>query len=522
MKSTGKRTGSGERGKRSSTGSSKDNKRKGASSKSSSSRYRDDAYKSDRGSKTSSDRSSQRDAREERSTRSSSARPSRAGKGGEERSYGSSRLEGSNTRSTGYSKPGGRSTGGAKRPYTRSDESGERSSYSRGASSDRKPYTRSADGGSKRPYTRSEEGGERKPYNRSASSDRKPYTRSSDTGAKRPYTRSEEGGERKTYGRSSPGDRKPYTRAAASERRPYTRSEEGGERKPYGRSEETSGAKRPYTHRSEDGERSTFNREDRDFKSRTRKATGDTGDAKPRGRRSTEVRLNKFLSNAGIASRRDADKLIELGLVSVNGKVVTELGHKIDPAKDVVRYDSVVLKPEPMRYVLLNKPKDYMTTLEETDKRKSVMALIDNACNERIYPVGRLDRQTTGLLLFTNDGDIAKRLTNPQMNIPKLYHVETVEKIRGEHLDAFRAGVEIEDGFAKVEDIAFVNDDTHQVGVRIDSGRSRIVRHLFEHFGYTIKKLDRVMYAGLTKKDLPRGRYRHLSEQEVNFLRMIR
>jgi 23S rRNA pseudouridine2605 synthase len=234
------------------------------------------------------------------------------------------------------------------------------------------------------------------------------------------------------------------------------------------------------------------------------------------------VRLNKFLSNAGIASRRDADKLIELGLVSVNGKVVTELGHKIDPAKDVVRYDSVVLKPEPMRYVLLNKPKDYMTTLEETDKRKSVMALIDNACNERIYPVGRLDRQTTGLLLFTNDGDIAKRLTNPQMNIPKLYHVETVEKIRGEHLDAFRAGVEIEDGFAKVEDIAFVNDDTHQVGVRIDSGRSRIVRHLFEHFGYTIKKLDRVMYAGLTKKDLPRGRYRHLSEQEVNFLRMIR
>jgi 23S rRNA pseudouridine2605 synthase len=232
--------------------------------------------------------------------------------------------------------------------------------------------------------------------------------------------------------------------------------------------------------------------------------------------------LNKFLSNAGIASRREADRLIELGLVSVNGKVIVELGHKIDPAKDVVRYDSVVLKPEPMRYVLLNKPKDYMTTLEETDKRKSVMSLIEKACKERIYPVGRLDRQTTGLLLFTNDGDIAKRLTNANLSIPKLYHVETVEKIKGEHLDAFRVGVPMEEGFAKVEDVAFVNDDLHQVGMRIHSGRSRIVRHLFEHFGYTIKKLDRVMYAGLTKKDLARGRYRHLTEQEINFLRMIR
>jgi 23S rRNA pseudouridine2605 synthase len=236
------------------------------------------------------------------------------------------------------------------------------------------------------------------------------------------------------------------------------------------------------------------------------------------------IRLNRFLSNAGIASRREADKLIEMGLVTVNGKVTTELGTKIDPRRDVVRYDDVNLKPEAMRYVLLNKPKDYITTMEDPNDRKTVMALVASACKERIYPVGRLDRNTTGLLLFTNDGDLAKRLTHPKHGYPKLYHVETVEKMKGVDLEKMREGIKLEDGFIKVDEVEFVGDskDQKQVGLRIHSGKNRIVRRIFESLGYNVKKLDRVMFAGLTKKDLARGRYRHLSEQEINFLKMIR
>lgn len=233
------------------------------------------------------------------------------------------------------------------------------------------------------------------------------------------------------------------------------------------------------------------------------------------------IRLNKYLSNAGVASRRDADKLIELGLVSVNGKVITELGHKVDPKIDLVKYDDKTLKPEPLRYVLLNKPKDFITTMDDPEERKTVMFLVKSACKERIYPVGRLDRNTTGLLLFTNDGDLAKKLTHPKHGIQKLYHVETIEKVKGGDMDAIREGVQLEDGFIKADEISYVGDDPHHVGIRIHSGRNRIVRRIFEHYQYTIKKLDRVMFAGLTKKDLPRGRHRHLTEQEVNYLRMI-
>jgi len=234
------------------------------------------------------------------------------------------------------------------------------------------------------------------------------------------------------------------------------------------------------------------------------------------------IRLNKFLSNAGIASRREADRLIELGLVTVNGKPVTELGHKVDPSKDLVKYDDVALRPERYRYVLLNKPKDYITTMDDPEGRKTVMFLIKDACKERIYPVGRLDRNTTGLLLFTNDGELAKRLTHPKNGYAKLYHVETIEKVNPKHLDELRTGITLEDGLIVADEVSYVNDDPRQVGIRIHSGKNRIVRRIFEHYNYTIKKLDRVMFAGLTKKDLPRGRFRHLSEQEMNFLKMIR
>jgi 23S rRNA pseudouridine2605 synthase len=234
------------------------------------------------------------------------------------------------------------------------------------------------------------------------------------------------------------------------------------------------------------------------------------------------MRLNRFLSNAGIASRRDADKLIELGLVKVNGKVVTELGMKVDPRVDVVKYDDKNLKPEKLQYVILNKPKDYLTTSEDPLERKTVMHLIEGACKERIYPIGRLDRMTTGLLLFTNDGEMARRLTSPKNGFPKLYHVETLEKIRGEHIDAIREGLKLEEGFVKADEISLVSSDPRQVGLRINTSKDKIIKAVFEHFKYTVKKVDRVMFASLTKRDLPRGRYRHLTENEVNFLKMIR
>ncbi len=234
------------------------------------------------------------------------------------------------------------------------------------------------------------------------------------------------------------------------------------------------------------------------------------------------MRLNRFLSNAGIASRRDADKLIELGLVKVNGKVVTELGMKVDPRVDIVKYDDKSLRPEKMQYVLLNKPKDYITTSEDPLDRKTVMHLVHDACKERIYPVGRLDRMSTGLLLFTNDGEMARRLTSPKNGFPKLYHVETIEKIRGEHIDAIRDGLKLEEGFVKAEEISLVNGDPRQVGLRINTSKDRIIKAVFEHFKYTVKKVDRVMFGSLTKRDLPRGRYRHLTENEVSFLKMIR
>jgi len=234
------------------------------------------------------------------------------------------------------------------------------------------------------------------------------------------------------------------------------------------------------------------------------------------------MRLNRFLSNAGIASRRDADKLIELGLVQVNGKVVTEMGMKVDPSVDVVKYDDKNLKPEKLQYVILNKPKDYLTTSEDPLERKTVMHLIDGACKERVYPIGRLDRMTTGLLLFTNDGEMARRLTSPKNGFPKLYHVETIEKIRGEHIDAIREGIRLEEGFIQADEISLVNSDPRQVGLRINSSKDKIIKAVFEHFKYTVKKVDRVMFGSLTKRDLPRGRYRHLSDNEINFLKMIR
>ena len=235
-----------------------------------------------------------------------------------------------------------------------------------------------------------------------------------------------------------------------------------------------------------------------------------------------QVRLNKYLSNAGVCSRREADVLIQTGVVTVNGKIITELGYKIAP-DDVIQYDGETINAETKRYVLLNKPKGFITTMDDPRGRKTVMTLVKKACRERIYPVGRLDRETTGLLLFTNDGDMAKKLTHPRYQAKKIYHVELNKPVTKEDMERLLKGVDLEDGKTRVDEVSYIeNGSSSEVGVEIHSGKNRIVRRLFEAMGYVVVKLDRVQFAGLTKKDLPRGFYRHLTEQEISFLKMTK
>ncbi|MDQ3535204.1 MAG: rRNA pseudouridine synthase [Bacteroidota bacterium] len=240
------------------------------------------------------------------------------------------------------------------------------------------------------------------------------------------------------------------------------------------------------------------------------------------GSKSTdEIRLNRFIANAGICSRRDADSLILAGEITVNGKTVTEMGTKVKPG-DEVRYNNKKLKREKMVYVLLNKPKDFITTTDDPENRKTIMQLVEGAGNERIYPVGRLDRNTTGLILLTNDGDLADKLSHPSNNIKKLYQVDLDKPIVEEDFIKIQEGVMLEDGVAEVDQIAVVSSDRTSLGLQIHSGKNRIVRRIFEHLGYDVVKLDRVMYAGLDKKDLPRGKWRMLSEKEIIHLKYMK
>lgn len=232
-----------------------------------------------------------------------------------------------------------------------------------------------------------------------------------------------------------------------------------------------------------------------------------------------EVRLNKYMANAGVCSRREADEFISKGLVKVNGVVTTELGTKIKH-DDVVEYNDQVVVPERKCYVLLNKPKDCVTTSDDPNGRLTVLDIVKNACKERIYPVGRLDRNTTGVLLLTNDGDLASKLTHPKFVKKKIYHVWTDKDISEEDMQRIADGIELPDGEIHADAISYVSEtDKNQAGIEIHSGRNRIVRRIFEHLGYRVTKLDRVYFAGLTKKNLPRGRWRYLTQEEVTALR---
>ena len=227
-----------------------------------------------------------------------------------------------------------------------------------------------------------------------------------------------------------------------------------------------------------------------------------------------EIRLNKFLASAGVCSRREADVLIEKGLIKVNGNLVTTLGTKVYPS-DKVAYNGEFLTRQSYIYVLLNKPKDYITTMDDPRDRKTVMDLVQGSCNERIYPVGRLDRQTTGLLLFTNDGATADRLSHPSNNIKKIYQVDLNKPIAQVDFEKLQKGLTLEDGPVTIDDVAILDKAKTILGLEIHIGRPRIVRRIFEHLGYDVIRLDRVMYATLTKKNLPRRKWRYLTEKEV-------
>jgi 23S rRNA pseudouridine2605 synthase len=226
------------------------------------------------------------------------------------------------------------------------------------------------------------------------------------------------------------------------------------------------------------------------------------------------IRLNRFIAQAGLCSRREADDLISTGQITVNGKVVDQMGYYVKK-DDVIKYGKRLLNREKLVYVLLNKPKDFITTTEDPEERKTVMSLVATACTERIYPVGRLDRNTTGLLLLTNDGELSEKLMHPSHNIRKIYQVDLDKPLTAADEARIREGVELEDGKAPVDELEVLSKERDIVGLSIHLGRNRIVRRIFESLGYKVERLDRVMYSGLTKKDLPRGNWRFLTEKEI-------
>lgn len=432
---------------------------------------------------------------------------------------------------------------GERRPYKKDNDPGfTKPRRTFGDSDERKPYKRDGERDSKfgdKPRRASAGSDERKPFKKDFGSERP--SRSRDDKPKRTFGGSDE---RKPFNRErSSGDEKP--------RRPFSDS---NERKPYKKdfkSQEGRDSVRP-VRRSDDSPRGA--REDRPFKkrfsddnegaepakrvkyddfedgkvfsnaakreeSKTRKPAKKAAPAKSKSDDGM-IRLNKYLANAGVSSRRDADNLIQSGVVKVNGVVVDQLGSKVNPG-DKVTYADATVKSERKVYLLLNKPKDYITTLDDPQERKTVMELIKGACKERIYPVGRLDRNTTGLLLFTNDGEMTTKLTHPKFGVKKVYHVSLNKGLKPDDFAAITEGVELEDGIVKADDLAFVGEGKKEIGIEIHSGRNRIVRRLFEHLGYDVIKLDRVVFAGLTKKDLPRGKHRFLNAKEISFLQMI-
>ena len=412
--------------------------------------------------------------------------------------------------------------GGERKPY------GERSSYSgpRKEYGERKPYGERKSYGESRPAygeRRSNfSGDEQRPYNgpRKEYGDRKPYG----TGERKPY------GPRKSYGEGGArpyGPRKDYNAEGGESQRPYSGARKPyGERKGYGEGRGGYKAKGGFAK----GGRKPYRKEDA-FKD-------DSGidrmiEARPQIEKlqysdfdnapvmtKDEIRLNKFIANSGVCSRREADTFIQAGVVTVNGEVVTELGTKVNVLTDDVRFNGERLKGEEKVYVVMNKPKGYVTTASDPHAEKTVMDLL-KGCQGRVFPVGRLDKATTGVLMFTNDGEIAERLTHPSYDKKKIYQVLLDHPLTQEDFDRILSGITLTDGDIKADELEYIDEHDHRkLGIEIHSGKNRIVRRIFESLGYDVRALDRVYFAGLTKKGLQKGEWRYLSQGEVNILKM--
>ncbi|MDO9152921.1 MAG: pseudouridine synthase [Paludibacter sp.] len=393
--------------------------------------------------------------------------------------------------------------------------------------------------------------GDRKPYeNRGNSSygDRKPYENregrpSFNSGDRKPYGSRFESTERKPYGNRENADRSFVNRETRFEggerptfKRPGISTQQVGERqnKPY----EARGEKLAFKKQGEDSQtqyietRFDNKKDGKVFRKPFKKQDGSYDPNEKYSQKkqleykktyidlTKPVRLNKFLANAGICSRREADEFIQAGVISVNGEIVSELGVKVMHT-DKIMFHNQLVRSERKVYLLLNKPKDCVTTTEDTHDRLTVLDIVKNACSERIYPVGRLDRNTTGVLLLTNDGDLASKLTHPKYDKKKIYHVALEKPLETADFETILAGVMLDDEKVAADALEYVKEaDPKQVGIEIHSGQNRVVRRIFESLGYKVIRLDRVYFAGLTKKNVPRGKYRFLSEREVNMLKM--
>ena len=349
--------------------------------------------------------------------------------------------------------------------------------------------------------------GEHKPYGERRSSgegehrsfgDRKPYGERKSYGAGRPS------GDRKPF-----GDRKPYGDRPSGEHKSFGGRKSFGDRKPAGRKPFGKGP--GFNRKSDEGIRRMIASSP---KKEAPSYNFDDFEAKE------VVRLNKYIANSGVCSRREADTMILAGVVTVNGEVVTELGTKVNVRTDVVKFNGETLRGEARVYLVMNKPKGYVTTASDPHADKTVMDLIRN-CPVRVYPVGRLDKATTGVLMFTNDGEIAERLTHPSYDKKKIYQVILNKPFTEEERQQVLAGITLNDGDIAADALEFIDEDDHRkLGIEIHSGKNRIVRRIFEHFGYDVRGLDRVYFAGLTKKGLKKGEWRYLTEGEVNILKM--
>lgn len=402
------------------------------------------------------------------------------------------------------------------RPFRKEDKASDRKNFSRpgksigGNRTESDPGNKDKPRGNRKDFSNARPGSfrkkeePRKNFSRDERSNKPPRPEGYSQRGKPFRSRKEDFGGKPQFGKSK----------SRSGRNPEQQSGKGfrnqSSSKPF-RSESKFPGKRTSRPHGREEKRGFFKRDPENF---LKKKSAEVPETQAPPAQSEKIRLNRYIANSGVCSRREADELISMGLISVNGKTISELGYKVNPG-DEVRYENRILRAEKNVYILLNKPKGYLTTTDDPQERKTVMHLLGNAVKERIYPVGRLDRNTTGLLLLTNDGDLADKLMHPSYNIKKIYKVELDRPLSRADFQTIMDGVKLEEGRAMVDDLAIVSDDGKTVGIELHIGWNRIVRRIFESLNYEVLRLDRSVYAGLDKKDLGRGHWRYLTGEEI-------